>query len=108
MNPLAGLTEAEFQRQVVKVAEMYGWRTSHVKRARQGRVWVTPTAKGFPDLTLVRPPQLVFLELKKVGGRATPEQIEWVAALQQCAGVEAYIVGPADADEVWALLANRP
>lgn len=108
------MTEAEFQRQVMRIAADYGWSVVHIGRARVGKRWVTPTrgpggevVRGFPDLVLLRPPQLVFLELKKAGGRPTPEQREWVAALQRVDGVEAYIVDPTDADDVWALLAQR-
>lgn len=106
-NPLRGLSEAEFQRQVVEIARAWGWRSCHVGKARVGKRWVTPTSvAGFPDLVLVRPPQLVFLELKKHGGRTRAEQLDWIGDLQRCAGVEAYIVGPADADDVWRLLAQ--
>jgi hypothetical protein len=109
MNPLAGLTEAQFQAEVMRVAVEHGWRTMHVGRARVGRKWVTPTStNGWPDLTLLRPPQLVCLELKRVGGTVRPGQREWIEALQQVPGVEAYIVGPEDAHEVWHLLASRP
>lgn len=107
MNPLAGLSEADFQRQVMRIATDFGWLVCHVGRARVGKKWVTPTSvAGFPDLVLVRPPQLVFLELKRLGGRARPEQLAWISALQRCDGVEAYVVDPADADEVWSLLAQ--
>lgn len=102
------MNEAEFQRQVTKIAESFGWLVCHVGRARVGKRWVTPTSvAGFPDLVLVRPPQCVFLELKRKGGRSTDEQRRWIGALQACAGVEAYIVDPTDADDLWRLLAQR-
>lgn len=108
------MTEAEFQRWVVDQAKAAGWTVNHTYRARTGKggAWrTTATSVGFPDLTLLRAStgQLVFLELKAPGGRSTPEQRAWVAGLQQVEGVEAYIVSPADAHEVLALLARpRP
>jgi len=114
-NPLAGLSEAQFQRQVMKIAAEWGWRVVHIGRARVGKRWITPTrgpdgevVKGFPDLVLVRPPDVVFLELKKRGGVVSAEQRAWISDLQKCADVEAYIVGPDDAADVWRLLAQRP
>lgn len=108
MNPLAGVSEADWQREVLRVAHAHGWRTSHTRRARVGRRMVTPAATGLPDLILVRPPQLVFLELKAHRGEHRPAQIEWLRDLQACDGVEAYMVGPAEAEHVWALLTDPP
>lgn len=106
-NPLEGLTEAEFQSQVMVVARRFGWRVAHAGRAKVGGKWVTRMATGWPDLTLLRPPELVFLELKRTGGRIRPEQTVWVDELDTVAGVTAAIVGPDDAEWVWQLLSRR-
>lgn len=99
------VSEAEFQKLVLEVARDYGWTTHHVQHTQTGRGrWITAGTRGFPDLTLLRPPQLVFLELKKRDGVATPEQKRWIADLQRVPGVEAFIVSPDDLAAVFALL----
>lgn len=108
--PYTDVTEAEFQRWVVAKAKKAGWMVNHTYRGRTTKgAWRTnATARGFPDLTLLRPStrQLVFLELKAPGGKPTPEQLAWAAGLQRVPGVEAYVVSPGDANDVLALLAR--
>ena len=93
------MTEREFQRAVVELARMMGWRVHHTRPAltRAGE-WRTPIQgdAGFPDLVLCRPPRLILAELKRVGGKLTAEQQAWLEALQACAGVECYLWTPAD------------
>jgi hypothetical protein len=102
------VSEADFQRQVVDLAKRLGWMVTHTYRTRTAKgAWRTSTtAVGVPDLMLCRPStrQLVFLELKKDGGKPTPAQLAWISALQQVPGVEAYVASPTDWDEVVALL----
>ncbi len=102
------LTEAEFQKQVVELAKRHGWMVSHVYRTRTAKgAWRTSTtAVGFPDLVLLRPGQLVFLELKAEGGKASPEQLVWIKTLQSVLGVEAYVVRPSEWDDLVALLTD--
>ena len=100
------MTEADFQRQVIDLARLYGWRCAHFRPAQNSHgQWRTPVAadgKGFPDLVLVRD-RVVFVELKAARGRATPEQREWLAALRH-AGVEAYLWRPRDFDDLHDVL----
>ena len=97
------MTEREFQRAVVELARLTGWRVHHTRPAltRRGR-WLTPIQgdAGFPDLVLCRPPRLILAELKRVGGKPTAEQQAWLEALQACAGVECYLWTPADWETV--------
>lgn len=93
------VSEAEFQRAVLEYAEWNGWRAVHFRPARiKNGEWRTPIqgkhAKGFFDTVLVRPPRVVFLELKREDGKMSPEQVEWLAALRQCGGVEVAVVRP--------------
>ena len=80
------VSEKEFQKQVVEIARMYGWKVAHFRTAQVAKdVWVTPMLgdKGFPDLVLVRGTVLVFAELKVGYNKTTPEQAEWLEALSK-------------------------
>jgi hypothetical protein len=69
------LTEAQWQAQVVGLAGFYGWRVYHTHDSRR-------SAPGFPDLVLVRPPELIFAELKGESTRVTPDQEAWLTDLR--------------------------
>lgn len=93
---------------VTKVAEANGWRVCHVfpSRGRDGR-WLTSTSSpGFPDVWMVRPGQLVVLELKGRKGRPEDGQAEWIADLDSVAGVTARFAGPDDWPAVQRLLST--
>jgi hypothetical protein len=94
------LTEKAFQAQVVDLATAYGFRHFHPLRMRG-------SDPGWPDLTLVRPPRLIFAELKVGRNRLTPAQEEWIALLDGCYSVEAYIWRPEDFDEIVRVLSRR-
>ena len=90
--------EAQFQRTVIELAQLLGWRV-HAERPAQtqsGR-WSTPIQgdRGFPDLILARDGRLVALELKSQAGRIGPGQVEWIEAFA-AAGATARIVRPSD------------
>ena len=55
---------------------------------------------GFPDLVLVRPPDVLFVELKSEKGRMTVNQKKWRRALSQCPGVGYYLWKPGDWGEI--------
>lgn len=83
------LSEAAWQRQVIQMARLGGWRVAHFRPARrQSGGFSTPTAgdgKGFPDLVLARrgafTREIIHAELKTDAGKLSPEQLEWQAAL---------------------------
>jgi hypothetical protein len=89
------LTEAAFQRQVIKVAKLYGWRVVHYRPAvmRSGK-WATPVQgdAGGPDLLLGKGGRVWLLELKTDTGRLSAAQRAWQAALGDCY----WVVRPAD------------
>ena len=95
--------ERDFQRAVIDLARLTGWRVHHTRPAltRRGR-WLTPIQgdAGFPDLVLVRAGRVIFAELKRNGARPTPAQREWLEALQACAGVECYLWTPNNWQEI--------
>lgn len=91
------LTEKDFQRQVLDLARIFGWRAYHPMLSK----W---SERGFPDLTLVRPPRLVFAELKRDKGKTTTHQDEWADLLKAVPGVEYFLWRPADLEQVAEVL----
>ena len=105
------MTEADLQRSIIIAAREFQWLAYATYRSMRSE-------PGFPDLVLVRPPRVMFLELKtakgrlrkghwnKAGSRWLPGQDEWGEALKDCAesGVEYMLVRPADLDAVYAKL----
>ena len=81
------LTETEFQKQVVRIAEEFGWEWMHIGRTGKH---VPNGAKGtlgpgWPDLLLVRGDRLVIAELK--AEKAPPPTQQQFRVLAQFRGV---------------------
>jgi hypothetical protein len=68
--------------------------------------WRTPIQgdAGFPDIVLARDGRIIFAELKRTGGRPTPQQQMWLETLAQCDGVEVYVWNPNDWDRIVEIL----
>jgi hypothetical protein len=100
------LTEAQWQRQVTDLAELYGWVWAHFRPARTAHGWATPVAgpmgAGFPDLVLVRE-RVVFVELKSDRGRLSDDQDRVLAWLEAC-GAEWHVWRPTDFEEARVVL----
>jgi hypothetical protein len=75
---LQAVTEAELQQAIVDAAGLFGWLAYHTHDSRH-------SAAGFPDLVLVKPPRLIFAELKTETGRPSPAQLTWAQALSSVA-----------------------
>ena len=119
------MTEAQFQRSVIELAQINGWRVFHARKAQNGKgAWRTPVAAdgaGFPDLVLVKDGRLVFAELKTDTGRLRPEQKQWLdelslvgidsAGCHECGGAQSFydtvIWRPKDWDDILATLNTR-
>lgn len=91
-------SEREWQAQVSELAGILGWAVWHVLDARG-------MERGWPDLTLARPPRLVFAELKAERTRVRPEQAATLELLRAC-GQEAYLWRPSDWPQVQRVLAR--
>ncbi len=88
------MTEAELQANVVDTVRRLSGLVYHTHDSRR-------SAKGFPDLVIVFPRTgaLAFVELKSTDGTVTPEQRQWLAALQAGARIavrEVYLWRPED------------
>lgn len=93
------LTEKAWQAQVIELATLYGWEHYHPFTSIRS----TP---GWPDLTLIRPPELLFAELKTDRGRLTAAQRHWIAMLVAC-DMEVHVWRPADFRDVHDRLRRR-
>lgn len=103
-------TELECEATIIAAARTFGWLVHAERPARSGKGWRTPVKghKGFPDLVLVRPPQLWIVELKRKPNKVETDQQAWLDALQAC-GVATFVVFvPEQLDEFCASLARRP
>ena len=88
-------TEKSFQKMVIELARLRRWLVAHFRPAmdRDGH-WKTPVqadGAGFPDLVLVRPPRILFVELKRDGGNLTALQGKWHGLLKSCEGNNRYL-----------------
>lgn len=89
-------TEKEFMAQVVALAKMFGWLCYHTHDSRR-------CEPGFPDLVLARGRQIIFVELKVKGNRATAAQKRWMDTLRGC-GADYRLWRPEDWSEIeWTL-----
>lgn len=91
------LTEAEFQSQVVNLAESFGWQWMHIGRTGKH---VANGAKGtlgrgWPDLLLIRGSRIIFAELKAQKAPPLPEHQKAVLNILAQAA-EAYVWRPSD------------
>jgi hypothetical protein len=96
-SPPRDLTEEQWQGLVEDLARYCGFRTFHDRDSRGNN-------PGLPDLLLIRPPRIIFAELKTQKGRVRTEQTWWAADLRACPGVEYALWRPSDWQAVLAAL----
>lgn len=94
------IREKEFLQAVRELAELQGWLCYHTWNSLH-------SPAGFPDLVLVRPPRVIFAELKVGGRKPTPAQQQWLDTLRGCAGVEVYLWTPECWGEIERTLRRR-
>lgn len=93
---LPPISERQFQRQVVDLAKLLGWRCYWTWNSLH-------SPKGWPDLVLIKRPRVVFLELKGERTPVTDEQRETIAELQAC-GMTAMVARPSNWNEIERVL----
>jgi hypothetical protein len=83
------MTENQLKRYVLTEAYAHGWLVYHVVQDRvRGSQGV-----GYPDLTLARDGQVMWLELKQEKAAPTPEQWQWYEAIGRHAW---HVIRPSD------------
>lgn len=89
-----GISETEFASEVEDLLNRFHWRWCHFRPAWSSKGYRTPIrggdpdgykGKGFPDYIAVRPPRLLFIELKDNYRDMTVEQDAWLQDLKECA-----------------------
>lgn len=91
-------SERTFQATVVEHAQWLKWKVLATWGSRH-------SPAGEPDLRLIRPPRVIFAELKTEAGLVRASQREVLALLEQCPGVETYLWRPSDWPEIERILA---
>ena len=91
------ITEKEFMSQVKDLAKIYHWKFYHPFLSK----W---SERGYPDITLIRPPRIIFAELKREGGVLSPSQQEWAELLRACPGIEYYLWRPNNIEDILTIL----
>jgi len=72
-----------------------GHKNAMIRGAKMKRQGVS---RGFPDYTILVGGSIIFIELKRLRGSSTsPEQKDWIAALNEVANCQAFIAKGANA-----------
>ena len=81
--------ESDFKSSVIDLAKHTGWKWYHNPDSRR-------SSAGFPDLVLVKPPNVLFVELKmdNPGSKLTADQLDWQKKLNDCTDVKACVITP--------------
>ena len=66
------IREADLKAAIIQMALLCGWTVYCIPDSR--KVYPRSTAPGFPDLVLVRPPEIIFVEVKTSAGKLTAAQ----------------------------------
>jgi hypothetical protein len=83
----AQMTENDLKQAVLLLAYREGWTVYHVPQAtmRNGG------GRGYPDLTLARDGEVLWIELKQEKGVLTSQQAQWISILPA-----SYVIRPSD------------
>src|SRR5262252_8349183 len=89
-------SEAHFMNRIRRRAKLLGWEDFHQQDSMGTRA-------GLPDLILVRPPRVIFAELKSEHGRLTRAQRHTLANLMGCPGGGDHIWEAQGKDSDWEI-----
>lgn len=93
------MSEKQWQSFIVQFATLNGWWHHHEFDSRR-------STEGWPDLTLIRAPELLFVECKTHNGKVTAEQGRVHELLEAC-NQEIHVWRPQHEPEVIARLKRR-
>ena len=96
--------ETDEQQAVVQYLELKGLKFSSIPNSTYTKSWKQKAKNkaeglraGLPDLLIVLPNLLLFIEMKRTkGGVVSPVQKEWIEALNKIDGVKAIVCKGAD------------
>lgn len=91
--------EKDFQNVVIHLAHMFGWWVYHTHDSRRSQ-------PGFPDLVLIREPEIIYVELKTEKGQLSAEQNVVIGKLNNC-GQETYVWRPRHLDDIKTRLSRK-
>lgn len=74
------MTENELKKLVLRDAYAQGWAVYHVTQQAHHNAGGT----GYPDLTLARDGQVLWMELKQEKAHLSPAQLMWCTILPAC------------------------
>ena len=90
---LRAISEKAWVRSILESAQSFGW-------VLLQRAWSSQhSPSGWPDLTLARPPRIIFVEAKAERGKLSERQEQTLNVLRKC-GQEVFVWRPSDQVEV--------
>jgi hypothetical protein len=100
------LSEREWQTTIQRGLTREDWTWQHVYRMQDphGRWRTSTTAVGWPDLVCFRGAWILAIECKSAKGKATPQQLAWLARFAEIPTGRAWLLSPTATD--WQALAN--
>lgn len=88
---------------IVKEAHLRHWLVAYYRPARTKTGWRTPVGadgQGCPDLFLVRPPQIMIMEVKIPPDKVSRYQERWIKLLEACPSIKVMVCTPSDWDKI--------
>jgi VRR-NUC domain len=105
---LRTIPEKQLQKTMEEMLTFLGWLWFHAPDNRPINGRIQNIKAGFPDLIAVRGTRMVYIELKTMTGKVSPDQERWHTALRR-AGAEVYVWRPCDVNEARDILSfNKP
>lgn len=104
------LSEKEWQRQVEEALKTFGWESWHIPPnvvvcVRCHTKNYRGIRKGFPDLLAIKPPYILWIELKRERGQLEPEQKHMLEMLKACGQIVLH-ARPRDRERLFNIIAH--
>lgn len=97
-RPGGAMNERNYQDTVVELLHVFGYAVDHTYplQTKHGFYRTPSTMKGKPDLTALRPPRVLAIEIKTDRGRATTEQVACLTVWSEIPCARAWLLRPRD------------